>query len=79
MSDRVSLRGKLMLIRVDTLRIVHNVGFLVERLIYIYIYISQFINYLLCIYTKPRSGILYNDEFQHLRSCYNVFLNGQCI
>ena len=34
MSDRVSLRGMLMLIRVDTLRRVHNVGFLVERLNY---------------------------------------------
>ena len=34
-SFRVSLRGMLRLIRVDTLRIVHNVGFPVERLIYL--------------------------------------------
>ena len=31
---RVGLRGMLGLIRVDTFRMVHNVGFLVERLIY---------------------------------------------
>ena len=30
MSARISLRGRLMLIRVDTLRKVHKVGFLVE-------------------------------------------------
>ena len=34
MSVRVSLRGIFRLIRVDTLSRVHNVGFLVERLIY---------------------------------------------
>ena len=33
MSVRISLRGMLSLIRVDTLLNVHNVGFLVERLI----------------------------------------------
>ena len=33
MSVRVSLRGILRLIRVDTLRRIHNVGFLVERFI----------------------------------------------
>ena len=32
MSVRVSLRGMLRLIRVDTLRSVYNVGFLAERL-----------------------------------------------
>ena len=32
MSVVVSLRGRLKLIRIDTLRIVHNLGFLVERL-----------------------------------------------
>ena len=36
MSARVSLRGMLKLIRVDTLRRVHNVGFLAERLIVFY-------------------------------------------
>ena len=34
MSARVSLRGMLRLIRVDTLRRFHNVGFLVKRLIF---------------------------------------------
>ena len=34
MSVRVSLRGMLRLIRVDTLRRVHNVDFLAERLMY---------------------------------------------
>ena len=43
-SVRVSLRGMLRLIRVDTLRRVHNVDFLVERLIYIYIFILYAIN-----------------------------------
>ena len=33
MSGRVSLRGMLIQIRVDTLHRIHNVGFLVERLI----------------------------------------------
>ena len=43
MSARVSLRGMLKLIRVDTLRRVHNVGILEERLIcgtiYAHVYI----------------------------------------
>ena len=34
MSIRVSLRGMLRLIRGDTLRKVHNAGFLVQRLMY---------------------------------------------
>ena len=34
---RISLRGMLRLVQVDTLRRVHNVGFLVEWLTYIYI------------------------------------------
>ena len=34
MSVQVSQRGMLRLIQIDTLRRLHNVGFLVERLIY---------------------------------------------
>ena len=36
MSARISLRGMLRLIRIDTLRRVHNVGFLVIRLFFIF-------------------------------------------
>ena len=43
-SVRVSLRGMLRLIRVDTLRRVHNVGFLAGRLKCIFINV----NYLYC-------------------------------
>ena len=43
MSIRVSLRGMHRLMRVDTLRKVHTVGFLVERLnFFIYSYNSNF-------------------------------------
>ena len=46
---RISLRGMLRLIRVDTLRTVHNVGFLLERLIFqslLYLYILLLIVHL---------------------------------
>ena len=43
-SVRVSLRDMLRLIRVDTLRRVHNVGFLAGRLKYIILYIPSGVN-----------------------------------
>ena len=57
-SVRVSLRGKLRLIRVDTLRRVHNVGILAGRLISVLVYESRLLQ--ICCMNKN-----YNSELKN--------------
>ena len=62
MSYRISLRGLHILIRVDTLRRVHTVGFLVGRLICcltrIYVvYVNKVVNIVKSQYNNVESGV----------------------
>ena len=51
-SVQVSLRGMLWLIRVDTFRRVHNAGFLIERLLWLFFFLrKQCSNSSVCSYT----------------------------
>ena len=69
MSIRVSLCGMLRLIRVDTLRNVHNVGFLARRLIYVYIRgsIPAVINNQLIQFTYLGDSIISSHQFSSVK------------
>ena len=73
MSVRFSLRGMLRLIRVDTLRRVHSVGFLVGRLICIVIQVLAFFfrssqiwkgrgEIVSIVFTRPKSRIEFHTH-----------------
>ena len=70
MSVRVNLRGMLRLIRVDTLRRVHNVGFLAERLNYYYVnYSGGTVTTLLIFYADVQMHLailFYLDKHVHI-------------
>ena len=64
-SIRVSLRGMLRLFRFDTLRRVHNVGFLVERLI-----CDVFVKCILLGYSYHVGFVFTKERYDHTHTQY---------